>query len=272
MLAIGGTMYAAWPAKAGYQSFSSFHGPRLIGPVDELVADPPAAVAPFDQVDPARLVAAVGVVVAGEQVAELVERQLLRVAETRGEDLQLGAVGVAAEHRAGVGHRQLAAVDGRHVEAAVADAEVEPPVGPEPQAVQVVAQEARRGRHSPVAGSCGDRPGRRRRCRGASRARGCTRTRRRPCAPAARRRCRRPGSLKPSAKTVAESARPSPSRSTIRRTRSCSTSYRANPCPRYFLYMATRSATVRQARSSSSQFMCSRVSVTPAPWRKVSAT
>ena len=44
------------------------------------------------------------------------------------------------------------------------------------------------------------------------------------------------------------------------------------PCPGYFLYMATRSATVRQARSSSSQFMWSRVSVTPACRRNVSAT
>ncbi len=142
MLAIGGTMYAAWPSNAGYQSFSSFHGPRLYRPRDELVADPPAAVAPLDHVDPARPVAAVGVIVAGEQVAELVERQLLRVAEPRGEDLELGAVGVAAEDRAGVGDGQLAAVEGRHVEPAVADAEIEPPVGPEPQAVQVVAQEA----------------------------------------------------------------------------------------------------------------------------------
>ena len=72
------------------------------------------------------------------------------------------------------------------------------------------------------------------------------------------------GSLKPSAKTVAASALPSPSRSTIRRTRSCSTLKVANSLPRNFRYIATRSATVRQARSSSSQFMCPRVSVTPA--------
>ena len=80
------------------------------------------------------------------------------------------------------------------------------------------------------------------------------------------------GSLNPSAKTVAASARPSPSRSTMRRTRSCCRSYEANSLPRNFLYMATRSATVRQARSSSSQFMCPRVSVTPACRRNVSAT
>ncbi len=31
--AIGGTMYAAWPSKCGYQSLSSFHAPRSTGSV-----------------------------------------------------------------------------------------------------------------------------------------------------------------------------------------------------------------------------------------------
>ena len=47
---------------------------------------------------------------------------------------------------------------------------------------------------------------------------------------------------------------------------------RRTALPRYFRYIATRSATVRQARSSSSQFMWPRVSVTPAWRRNVSAT
>src|SRR5262249_15980 len=45
-----------------------------------LVIHPPAALAPFDQIHPAGLVAAVGIVVAGKQVAELVEGQLLGIA------------------------------------------------------------------------------------------------------------------------------------------------------------------------------------------------
>ena len=110
-----------------------------------------------------------------------------------------------------------------HVEAAVADAEVELAVGPELEAVQVVAEEADVHAVAFVQQRRDDRPGRRRRCRGASRARGCRRTRRRPCAPARPAPMPAAGSLNPSAKTVAASAWPSPSRSTIRRTRSCST-------------------------------------------------
>ena len=68
-----------------------------------LVADAPAAVATFDQVHQALLVALVAVVVAGEQVAVFVERQLLRIAQAVVHDLELGAVGVGAVHRAFVG-------------------------------------------------------------------------------------------------------------------------------------------------------------------------
>ena len=98
---------------------------------EELVTDPPAAVAALDEIDPAGLVAAIGVVVAGEEVAELIESQLLRVAQARGEDLELGAVGIAAQHGAGIRHGQGLAVACCDVEAAVADAEIEPAVGPE---------------------------------------------------------------------------------------------------------------------------------------------
>ena len=104
-----------------------------------LVAQPPAAVAALDDVHPARRVAAVGVVVAGEQVAVLVEGQLLRVAQADGHDLQLRAVGVAAQHRAGVGVGEDLA-RGLDVEAAVADGEVDAAVGAHFQAVAVVAQ------------------------------------------------------------------------------------------------------------------------------------
>ena len=114
--------------------------PARVRGFEELVADPPAAIAAFDEIDPACAVAAIGVVIAGEQVAELIERQLLRVAQAGGKDLELGAVGVAAQDRAGIRHGERFAVNGCHVEAAVADAEIEPAVGPELEAVQVVAQ------------------------------------------------------------------------------------------------------------------------------------
>src|SRR5215207_3481346 len=62
-----------------------------------LISHPPAAVAPFDDVYPAGLIAAVAVVVAREEVAVVVERQLLRVAEAGGKNLQVPAIELAAE-------------------------------------------------------------------------------------------------------------------------------------------------------------------------------
>ena len=68
-----------------------------------LVADAPAVVSPFDNVDQSGWVAVVGVVVAGEEIAVLVEDELLRIAQARGIQFQPGAVGIAAEDGAGFG-------------------------------------------------------------------------------------------------------------------------------------------------------------------------
>ena len=106
-----------------------------------LVADAPAAVAALDDVHQPAPVAGVAVVVHGEEVAVLVEGQFLRVAQAGGDDLQVRAVRVAAQHRAAVRVEQMFALLGGHVEAAVADAEVELAVRPHAQAVQVVAEE-----------------------------------------------------------------------------------------------------------------------------------
>src|SRR5690242_3271828 len=69
---------------------------------DELVTDAPAAIAPFHQVNEAGLIAGVGIVFAGEQVAVFVERQLLWIAQARGKNFQLRAIGVTAQHRAAI--------------------------------------------------------------------------------------------------------------------------------------------------------------------------
>ena len=229
-------MYAAWPANAGYHSFSSFHGPAADRRFDELVADPPAAVAPLDDVDPARPVAAVGVVVAGEEIAVLIECQLLRVAEPGGEDLQLGAVGVAAQDRAGVGNGERVAVDGRHVEPAVADAEIEPAIRARTAGRAGRGPGSRRGRRTPRAGAL------RRSARPSPSVSRSFQSQGMHAYQTSSLRASTPapmpaaGSLNPSAKTVAASARPSPSRSTIRRTRSCcDVDTLANPAPEVFL-------------------------------------
>ena len=109
--------------------------------LQELVTDSPATVATFDHVHPTGFVPAVGVVVAGEQVAVLVERQLLRVAQSVGEHFEFRAIGIAPQHRTGVGHGQ-GSVFGFEVKPAVADAEVEPTIGAHPQAMEVVTEES----------------------------------------------------------------------------------------------------------------------------------
>src|SRR5262249_28949125 len=61
-----------------------------------LVAHPPAAVATFDHVHESRLIAAVAVVVHCEEVAILIKRQLLRIAQASVNDFEIASVGLAA--------------------------------------------------------------------------------------------------------------------------------------------------------------------------------
>jgi hypothetical protein len=59
-----------------------------VGRVDELPADAPSAVAALDRVNPARRIAAVGIVFAGPKIAILIERKLLRIAQAEMNDLE----------------------------------------------------------------------------------------------------------------------------------------------------------------------------------------
>jgi hypothetical protein len=54
---------------------------------------------------PARLVAAVAVVIGGEEVAEFVEGQLLWIAQSPGNHLEFGSVRIRAEDAAGIGQQ-----------------------------------------------------------------------------------------------------------------------------------------------------------------------
>ena len=107
----------------------------------ELEPGAPAEVGPLDHVQEAGGVAHVHVVLAGDEVAGGVERQLLRVAQAKREDLEVRAVEVAAEHGAHVGILEPLALVRHDVEAAVAHREVQLAVGPEGQPVQVVTDE-----------------------------------------------------------------------------------------------------------------------------------
>ena len=105
-----------------------------------LVANTPAGVAALDDVDEAFHVAVIAVVVTGEEIADLVEEQVLGIAEAGGEEFDVGAVEVAAENGAVIRSGEGAG-GGGHVGAAVADAVVEFAVGADDEAVHIVAGE-----------------------------------------------------------------------------------------------------------------------------------
>src|SRR5438045_8715294 len=83
------------------QPFRVERAPR-IGVLHKLISHAPTIVAAVDKIYPAGLVAAVRVVIAGEQIAMLIEDQVLRVAQTVSEHLEFGAVRIAAENAPGI--------------------------------------------------------------------------------------------------------------------------------------------------------------------------
>src|SRR5438105_1643885 len=86
-----------------------------VGILHELIANSPSTVAAFDQVHPSRLVSAVGIVIAGKQIAILIENEILRIAQTEGEYFEAGTVGVAPKDAAGVRLPDRAAIGKFHV-------------------------------------------------------------------------------------------------------------------------------------------------------------
>ena len=106
-----------------------------VGAFHELIADAPAAVAAFHNVNPPRLIATVGVVVAGEKVSVLIEHQVLRIAQAESEHFEFRAVRITTKHATRVGIAHAAAIGELHVRAAVADAEINFAVRPEMNAM-----------------------------------------------------------------------------------------------------------------------------------------
>src|SRR5262245_49976135 len=98
---------------------------------DELIADAPAAVAAFGEVNPARGIAAVRIVITGPEVAVLVEDQFLRVAQAGREDFEIRAIGITAIDDAGLAVVHQLAFLVVDVGAAIANAEIQLAVWPE---------------------------------------------------------------------------------------------------------------------------------------------
>ena len=107
----------------------------------ELITDAPAIVAALHHVNPAGLVAAVRIVVAGKQIAVLIENEVLRIAQAEREHFEIGAVRIAAEDAAGIGLTDVPAIRDLHVRAPVTDAEIDFPIRTEMRAVEVMADE-----------------------------------------------------------------------------------------------------------------------------------
>ena len=115
-----------------------------------LIRAAPAVVAALDEMQQARLVLAGRVVVHGEQIAERIKRQPLRIPQADAKHLELRAIRLAAKHRACVrqhapqicrGKTQPANILRRR-KPAVAHAEVQFPLRPEHQPVQIMPRHA----------------------------------------------------------------------------------------------------------------------------------
>src|SRR5436305_523777 len=112
-----------------------------IGRVDKLETYTPAAIAPFHHVNPAGRIAAVRIIITGEQIAILIEGKFLGIAQPAREDFEAGAIGIAAQDCAHFGFfDNVCAV--LHVEATISHAEIEFAIRPEAQPVKIVTEKS----------------------------------------------------------------------------------------------------------------------------------
>ena len=117
---------------------------RSAGPAAffELPIQSPAGIAALSDIDePFAFLADVTIVIYREQIAELVECQLLYVAQTCGKHLEVAAIPIAAQHTASVRVVQEATLACSHREAVVANGKIEFAIGTDCQPVQVVTIE-----------------------------------------------------------------------------------------------------------------------------------
>src|SRR4051812_20473746 len=101
--------------------FFRVEGTTRVGRLHELIAHTPAVISSFDDVYPARLVAAIRVVVTSEEVAVIIEDQILRVAQAVGENLEVGAIFIAAKNAAALRFPDRFTIAHLYVGAAIAN-------------------------------------------------------------------------------------------------------------------------------------------------------
>ena len=110
--------------------------------VHVLVAGAPAVIAVLDEMQHAAWIGAGGVIVHGPEIAEVIEREFLRIAQAVAEDFQIRSIGFAAEYTAAVGEIDHDALAIGEAHAAVAEAHVDATVGAAEEPVQVVSGNA----------------------------------------------------------------------------------------------------------------------------------
>src|SRR5262249_26527481 len=99
--------------------------PARIRVLHELEADTPATVAPFNHVNPARLIAAVGVIVARKEIPILIEHQVLRIPQAVSENFQLRTIRITPEHTTCIRIAGSASRGNLDVRTAIPDAEIQ---------------------------------------------------------------------------------------------------------------------------------------------------
>ena len=106
--------------------------------VQVLVVSAPPAIGPVHDVDHPGPVSLVGVVVDTDEVAPLIEGNLLGVAEASVHNLEVGSVGIKAENRALVGIGKIQAFPACDIHGAVADRSIKPPVRTQGESIEIV--------------------------------------------------------------------------------------------------------------------------------------
>ena len=108
-----------------------------------MVGHPPAAVATFNEVNEAREIARIAIIIASKKIPMFVKGEFFGVPDADGENFKVGAIGVTPHNRSVFGLGELGAFLGLDVNRPVSNGEVEFAVWAEAQAVHIVATEGK---------------------------------------------------------------------------------------------------------------------------------
>ena len=111
----------------------------LVCALQSLIVHFPTHVATVRQIFNARLVTSVGIVVNGEEIAKVIEREFLRIAQPAKYNLKIGAIEFAAKYGSARGILQHGAFFGANVVTAITNAPVQATIHSKNKTMHVVA-------------------------------------------------------------------------------------------------------------------------------------